>query len=158
VPRINLTAAAKQALFSRESGDVLLTLMSIDHDLLPDPIRVVANTENVTSQGRLFIAYPFQIVLPVEEPNTAPVGKLILDNVDRTILSAIGELNSPPTVSIEMVLASSTDIIEVGPIDFRWYSTQWTPVTISADLTFEDVLNQRFPGDMFSPADFPGLF
>lgn len=158
MPRLNLTASAKEVINAQETGEALLFLLTIEHEDLPAPIRVVANTENITSQGRLFLAYPFQIILPVEDANTAPVGKLVIDNIDRTILSALGQLNSPPTVTLELALSSTPDVVEVGPVVFKWYNTQWTPVAITADLTFEDVLNQRFPGDLFTPADFPGLF
>ena len=62
-----LSQAARQAINAEATEQVFLLLLTIDHEDLAEPIRVVNNTETITSRGELYVAYPF-VVEPLGEP------------------------------------------------------------------------------------------
>ncbi len=62
-----LSDALKQAAFLQDTDEVFLALLTIAHADISPSIRVVNNTENITSNGNLFTAFPFDIQLPDEK-------------------------------------------------------------------------------------------
>ncbi|WP_025324508.1 DUF1833 family protein [Deferrisoma camini] len=153
-----LSAAATRAITAQETGEAFLLLLTIDHPDLTQPIRVARNGEDVVSRGNTYTAYPFEIEIPEERGDRPPRVRLVLDNVDRQITEAIRPLTSSPTVTLEVVLASSPDTVEAGPYDFTIRNITYDAQVITAELAYEDVLNLRFPADRFTPNLFPGLF
>jgi hypothetical protein len=59
---------------------------------------------------------------------------------------------------MELVLSATPDIVESGPYEFTLVSADWNIDTIETELAFEDILNQRVPGDRFTPDSHPALF
>ena len=153
-----LSTAAKQAIFAPETDEVFLILVTISHPQLPAPLRAVNNTVNVTSRGDVFTAYPVRIDLPGESADEVARVQLQIDNVDRLILDTLRTLSEPPTVTVEVIMASTPDTVEAGPFAMTLHSAPYDALTVTGELAFEDILNEPFPGDTFSPALFPGLF
>lgn len=153
-----LSPAAVAAAHAEETGEVFLTLLTFEHPDIPAPIRVVNNHTDIVSRGNRYIGYPFDIVLPGEDPSRPQSASLRIDGVDGQIVSILRGLTSPPTVTLEVILASSPDLIEVAFEDLTLSSADWDATTITADLAYEDILNEPFPGDSFTPATTPGLF
>lgn len=151
------TTAALRAAFRQETDEVFLIILDIDHPALADPIRVVNNSENIVSNGNTYVAFPFEIRLP-DEAEDQPRVTLTIDNVDRVIVDTIRSLTTAPTVSISVILASSPNDIEVGPFVMTLREVTYDVMTVQGELTFDDVLNEPFPGDSFIPAHYPGLF
>lgn len=157
MPR-NLSAGAKAALFANESGQAAIQLITISHALLAVPIRLARNTENIISNGNTFVPFAFDITPPAEEEDRLTGSKLAIDNTDRTILTALGGLDSAPTVTLEVVASDTPDEHLGGPWDFTWRVTTYNPRTIVGDLQFEDLLNAVYPKDAFTPSYFDGMF
>lgn len=153
-----LSLAARRAVNAQETGEVFLMLLTIAHAELEQPIRVVNDGRNCTSRGHEFIAFPFEISLPGDLEDTLPTVTLTIDNVDRQIVTTLRGIASPPTVSLEVVLASSPDIVEAGPFDMTLKTATYDALTVSGSLAFEDVLNEPFPYDSYLPSNYPGLF
>lgn len=156
MPR-NISTAAKLAMFSREYSGVCLLLLTIDHPNLALPIRLVQNTEDVTSRGNVFTAFPFQITFPSDEEGRLGNSTITIDNIERTLLSALGSIDTPPEVILEAVLSETPDVVDASH-SFTWRATRFNPQVIEADLQYEDFLNERFPKDDYTPSTFPGLF
>lgn len=154
----SLTTTAVQAANAQETGEVFLILLTISHASLSPSIRVVGNTEDIVSNGETFLAFPFEITLPDDAPESVAQVSLKIDNVDRQIVDAIRSISSPPTVSIDVILASDPDTIEAGPFNMTLLQSDYDVLTVTGELVFEDVLNEPFPGDSFDPVGFPGLF
>jgi hypothetical protein len=83
---------------------------------------------------------------------------LSIDNVDRTIVEAVRTVSSPPTASLSVVLASDPDTVEAGPFELTIREVQYDALVVTATMAVEDILNEPFPGDLFTPQNFPGLF
>ena len=154
----SLSLAARQAVNAPETGEVFLLLLTLDLEELETPIRVVNNTKDIVSLGETYIAFPFEIALPDEDPDSVVRVTLRIDNVDREIVKNLRTVSSPLAVSLEVVMASSPDIVEAGPFNMTLVTAEYDALTVTGELAFEDVLNEPFPGHAYVPGDYPGLF
>lgn len=151
------TAGLKSAL-EFETDEVWLPLIKIEHESLDETIRVVANTEDIVSNGETYIAYPFELTLPDETQDTVGQCKLRIDNVDRRIVEAVRTCTGVPKMTISIILADSPDTVEFGPLDMNLTVVEYDSLVVDATITYDDILNQAFPTDKFIPSKFPGLF
>lgn len=151
---------ALQAMFAQETEEVFLSCLTLTHPDLSVPIRVVNNTEDVVRAAGTFIGCPFEVALPSSKEGQLPQVDLRVDNVDPAILNSLRGLSQDEDVKclLEVVLASTPDTIEAGPFDFTLRSVNYDAMTIDAALAFEDILNDRYPADDFTPTNSPGLF
>lgn len=157
MPR-TLSTAALKAILAQQTGEAFLVFLRLDHPSLTQPIRVVNDGVDHVVDGLTWVGFPFEAAIPSESEDSLPTVKLVIDNVDRSIVQAVRQLTSPPTISIHVALASSPPTIEAGPYEFTLRNVAYDALTVSGDLRFEDVLNEPCPGDMMTPTTFPGLF
>lgn len=155
-----LSSVAKQAIFAQQTGEVFVVLLELEHPNFAGIIRVCSNDLPIASRGNTYVPFPFEIILPDESEDSAPRVTLRIDNVDRRIVSELRSVVStvPVTIRLFIVLASSPDTLEVGPMEFSLRDVEFTATTVEGTLLYEDVLNESFPADSFSPARFPALF
>jgi len=153
-----LSLAARKAVNAQETDEVFLLLLTLDHEDITEPIRVVNNTVDIVSQGETYIAYPFEIALPDEDAESVARVTLRIDNVDRKIVKSLRSISSPSSVGLEVVMAASPDTVEAGPFNMTLVSAEYDALTVTGELAFEDVLNEPFPGHAYVPSDYPGLF
>lgn len=152
-----LSSTALASAHAQETGEVWLVLLTITHSTLPTPIRVVNNTEDITSRGLLFQGFPFRIVLPGESSDGPVHASLEFDNVERTAIAAIRTTNSPPSVTIEVILASAPDTVELSFAGLQLREANYDALTISGELHFESLMNEPITLSM-TPSRLPGLF
>ncbi|HLS19389.1 MAG TPA: DUF1833 family protein [Paracoccaceae bacterium] len=132
-------------------------LLTISHPDIDPPIRVVNNTVDITSQGNLFMAFPFEAELPDSPEDAPPRARLRIDNVSREIGQTIRLISSPATVSIQIVRQGDLDTIEAEFPGYRLSGVRYDALTVEGDLTREDLTREVYPFLTFSPAEFPGL-
>lgn len=154
-----LSAAAVRALLAQESSESIIALLTIDHDDLPDPIRVARNTvgDDIVSGGETFIAMPFEIEIPTDSEK-APVARLEVPNVDRSIGQALEELASPAVCTIQIVLASEPDTIDREYAQFELRNAEWDALAVTAELTQANFTGEPWPFLRVTPQWFPALF
>ncbi len=153
-----LPLAARRSLTAQETDEIWLVLLTISAPGLAAPIRVVNDRENLTSRGNLFVAFPFEIDLPGDSAEEVQRVTLRIDNVDRQIVAALRLVQTPPTVTLEVVRRAEPDLVEAGPFVLSLAEARYDALTVEGELVFEDVLNAAFPADTYNPADYPGLF
>jgi hypothetical protein len=167
----DVSLTARQAIAAPESDETWIQLLTITHPSLPEPVRVSSDPTQVldiddaqgpvygtVSRGQSYVHWPFEIHLPAEDGEQLPRVRLVIDNVDRRIAEGLRTIQGPPEVALEVVLASDPDTVEAGPFLMTLRRAVYDAAAISADLAFEDILNQAIPGDSFTPATTPGLF
>lgn len=154
----NLSLPALQATFAQETGEVFLMCLTISGAGLAQPIRLVNDMQDLNRAAGLFQAFPFELALPQDLEDQLPQVRLSVDNVDRQIVRAVRALTAPPTVTLEVVLASSPDTVEAGPFAMTLRLADYDAGTVSGMLGYEDMLNEPFPKDTFTPNNSPGLF
>lgn len=154
---MSLSTAARQAIFAQNTKKVVLAVMTIDHNDLASPICIVDNTEDVVSNGVTYHACAFNYQLPIDD-DEVPRVQVSVDNVDRLLVEAIRTLTSSPTVEFSIIIASTPDIVEAGPFSFTLKEVQYNALTVQGTLGYEDILDEPFPGDTFTPQNHPALF
>ena len=119
---------------------------------------MVNNTEEITSRGDIYVAWPLEIALPDENPESVAWVTLRIDNVDRGIVRNLRAISSPLSVGLEVIMAASPDTVEAGPFNMTLVAAEYDALTVTGELAFEDVLNEPFPGHSYVPSAYPGLF
>lgn len=149
---------ARSSMFAEETSDGLLVLLTIDHDDLVSPIRLVNNNVNVTSRGEEFIAFPFELILPTSNADTPPKAQLTIDNVSLELGQVIRTISSAPELLIEVIRINDFDALEVAFPAFKLKNVRFDVSQIRGELVSEDLQVEPYPSHTFSPAHFPGLF
>jgi hypothetical protein len=162
-----LSGSAIRAAFAETTDEAFLVLLTIAHPDLAQPIRVVNNHVNVTSRGNVFIGCPFQPLLPDEIEGQLPRLRMEFDNISfvdpadqqqRRISDYVRAIATPFTVTLEVILGSTPDVVEAGPLALTAVHVEYDAAIVSAELALEDVLNEPYPGDSFVPSRYRGLF
>ena len=159
MPR-SLSNVAKAAIFGGQTSEVFVVLLELEHPSFVQNLRFCSNDLTVSAFGYDYLPFPFEIVLPNDADDEPPRVTLRIDNVDRRIVGEIRNITGggPVMVRVYVVLASQPDTIEVGPLEFSLRDVEYNDATIEGSLMYEEVLNEQFPADAFTPARFPGLF
>lgn len=162
-----LSNAAKQAMYAAQTKEVFIILMTIDHPVFDKPIRLTsdpfevlpeAGVRGVVSRGEEYVYLPLTINLPTEDDTGVSKANISIDNIDRRIVEAVRRANSALAVSIEIVLASDVDNVEISVPDFRLERVQYDVFTVSGEISMEYFELEPFPARKFTPSDFPALF
>jgi len=154
----DISPSTRAALYAAETQDVFVILLTIDHPSLAVPIRVCSDSQDTESRANTFFAFPFDLTLPDDEDGRPPRARLVIDNVDRQIVTAIRGLATSPTVLIEIVRAADPDVVEARFSDFRFTNITYDSQAVEGDLSLEDFTAEPFPAACFTPSLFPGLF
>lgn len=158
MPR-QLSETARRALFAASTDQVFVRLLRLSHPDLPEPIRVCADALDTVHLGERFQAFPFDVTFPDDTEEAPPRVVLEIAAADRRVITAIRSLSGGPmTVEFAVVLASSPDIKEAGWYTFSLREAEFDAGFVRGELRFEDVLNEPYPGELFTPALFRGLF
>lgn len=147
-----------EAVVSQNTDEVFLFLLTLSHVDLSAPIRVVNNTEDIYSNGFIYTAFPFNLVLPQDDGDSLPQVVITLSNVSLEFIDEIRALNGALDVKLEVILASSPNTIEMSIDGMKTYTISYDAQNIQATCQVEDVLNMSFPNELYLPSNFPGLF
>jgi hypothetical protein len=153
----NLSFKAIQSMQATNTTEVWLMLLTIYHHSLSIPIYLVNNNENIVSRGNTYIGLPFEVDLPNEDQDAPGAASLTVDNVDRVIVDAIRAMDVPPTITLEVILASTADNVEIAFYDLVLRNVTYDATTVKGSLQWEDILVEPLALTM-TPARFPGMF
>lgn len=156
MPR-QLTPTAVRSLLGEQAEEVFLLTVRIFGSGFAD-IPLVNNLEDIQVGSVTYSAFPFNIVLPNESRDKPPEARIRIDNLDPEIIQAIRTLHGKPNFELAIRLASTPDIIEVGPITLASASAEWDDDWVELTLGSKDLLTEPWPARNFSPVKFPGLF
>lgn len=148
---------ARAVVLSQHIEDPILIFLTLTHETLDDPIRVVRNRESVVSNGETYLAYPFEIEMPTDD-DESPQARITISNVSREISAALERLVTPPSVSIAVALASDPDAIERQWDDFELRQVSFDAMRVTGTLSQRQVWADQYPRYRITPKDFPGLF
>jgi hypothetical protein len=146
---------------AQETGEVLLALVTIAHtSIVGGPLRVVQDMQNLTSNGNVYTAFPFEIVLPEDTDDGPAKIKLVIDNIDQSLAKAIRSIppNSPPSVTVEIVVASQPDVVELSIPGLTLRLITGDAFRIEGDLWMDEEDLIPFPEGIVAPNTFPGVF
>lgn len=157
MPR-NVSSIVRQAIYDQQTEKAFIALLTLDHPDLNSPLRFSSDGVDTVSNGDTYVSFPFRISLPQESKDTIPSVQLEIDNVSREIVSTIRDIDSNPTLEMEIVLSSDTDTVIAGPFPFELRDVNYDALTVQGTLSNPALDETSFPTDSFDPANFPGLF
>ena len=158
MPR-NYSAAYKSTLAQTSAPETPLILLEITHPDLALPVRVVNDTQDVTSNGDLYVAVPFRCELPDDLENQQPKARLAIDNVGRDLvywleISGGGEGSS---VHVMQIMRSTPDVVE-WEITMQLANVRITQAEVSGELNFENLFGRPAVAVQYRPDTAPGVF
>lgn len=153
-----ISAEMRRALYDEETDEVFATLVTIDHADLEPPLRATDNEEEIESDGETFVPYAFELAWPTDHENRPPLARLRIGNVDRVIVQTLRALDSPPTVTVQLVRAADPDLVEAELPEFELFQADYDVVVVEGELGLESFLNEPCPHQRFTASSHPGLF
>lgn len=155
----SLSAALKRSMMAAETGTAAVLLLTITHASLAVPIRVTNAGRTVTSRGDDFLHCPFDITLPRASDDAPPTVRLDICGVDRQMIQAVRSIDGERArVALELVHSEDFDVVEIGPLEFDLLDVTYDALVVSGNIGYEDLLNEKFPKDIFGPTTTPGIF
>lgn len=154
----SMSLTARTAVMAPETGAAFLILLTIDHADLTDPIRVTNDAVTTVSRGQTYLSYPFAIALPGEQEDEVQTTRLRIDNISGEILATLRRLSGKPTLTMDVVVASTPSVVEAGPFQYRLNSIDADALTLEGELQAEPILVEPIPAAKITPIRFPGLF
>jgi len=136
-----------------------LILLEIDHPELTQPVRVVNDMTDVTSNGDIYIAFPFRCVLPDDFENQLPKARLSIDNVSRDLMFWIETTGGGQgsTATFKQIMRSNPNLIE-WQIQMSLFNVTVNMQEISAELGFENLFGKPAVTFKYRPENSPGLW
>lgn len=170
---VQLSEAIAEAYASATVGDPVLITLELHHPSFTAPARVVNDYRTLTAtleadapynagEAVEFIGVPFRYTKPEQSDSGAPAAVGIeIDNVSLAItellLQAI-ESDEPVLVIEREYLPSDTSAPHVLPVlQLEMGGIQVGVETVSAQLTFGNLTNRKFPATQYTAENAPGL-
>lgn len=154
----DISDGSKAALFAQETDAEFVRLLVIEHESLEEALRFNDSGVDIISNEQTYSAFPFELTLPDDDENAAPVARLRIDNTSREIVATLRTLRPAPIVHFMVIRSDDPDVIEAEFPEFRLSNVKYDVNVVEADLTVEYFTAEPYPGDTFNPADFPGIF
>ena len=134
-------------------------LLTLDHPGLPEPVRVVNNTEELVSNNKRYIAFPFSVTLPDDFENRLPRARIEISNVGREVMYWLETSNggAGSTATFDQVLPSDPDNI-VYSVTMSLFNITADNTVISAELGYENLFAKAAVQVSYRPFNSPGLF
>ncbi len=151
-----LSNELKAQLFAQESDDPFLTLVTLQNPFFVT--RLVNNSSDIISRANAFTAFPMKIRLPVDDGSSQRDFTIDFDNVSLELITNLRSVTSPIGVTIEMVLASIPDVVQMSFDELFVINISYTATRISARIGMDGFLAVEMTSERYAPTNFPGLF
>lgn len=155
-----ITAEGLRELFAQDSGQPILSLLTITHDTLPEPLRLVNDRQALVFAGQTYQPFSFELTLPADTEDEIPHVQVTMDNVGRELVRLFRSVLDPVAFQLDIVrVAGDGAHREMGPLDFSMLGSQINASTVTAQLGYViDVLNMPATQDIMNHSVAPGLF
>lgn len=153
------SSAYKSTLAQTSASEAPIVLLQIDHASLSSPVRVVNDTLDLTSNGNLYVAFPFRCELPDDFDGQLPRASLVIDNVGRDLMYWIEASSGGQgsTATFSQVMRSRPDLVEWS-ITMYLYNVVADVMHVSAELGFANFFGRPSVQITFRPDTSPGVF
>ena len=153
-------SAVVSAINAQTTSSVFLVLMDIVHPSFTT-VRIVNNTEDITSNGNTYTAFPFNVVLPPDTEEFQPKLQVGVVNVTRLLIDEVRTIagsDQRAKATITVIEASDPDTALATYSNFEVVNLRYDANEMSFDLIIDTFLTEPFPAGSFTPSTFPGLF
>ncbi|WP_437871286.1 DUF1833 family protein [Methylorubrum extorquens] len=163
-----LSASFRAALMAERADEDGVSLVTIRHPLLAEPIRFTSHPTaclgldplryGTTSRGQLFDYIEHQITLPEDADGAAPAFEIQLSNIGRETISLLRSTLEPASVTVELVSYTNPDVVEIEWPDFDLVSADYDEDIVRLGLAIDAMATEPYPCDSVAPSGFRGLF
>ncbi|MBL8967960.1 MAG: DUF1833 family protein [Spirochaetaceae bacterium] len=159
-----ISSTARAALYAQEAGFALPVLLEITHGVagVANPLRIANNETDLTFGGQTYLAFPFRFDPPDQrEDGSIQNARLTICAVDQQIAAVLRSTQSPPSVRAVATFWSDEGGMvfeQVAAWDMTLRNVSGNAEQITADLIYEERLDNEAPADEFRPTTFPGVF
>ena len=163
-----LSASFRAKLMAERADEDGVSLVTIRHDLLPEPIRFTSHPTDclgidplrygTISRGILFDYIEHQITLPEDADGTAPAFEIHLSNIGRETIQLLQSTLEPAAVTVEIVSRTQPDTVEIEWPDFDLVSADYDEELVTLGLAIDAMATEPYPCDSIAPSGFRGLF
>lgn len=155
LPSTFVTAANAQ-----ETDLLLLALVTITHSKITT-MRLVNNTQDVTSNGNTFTAYPFEVTIPADVEGQPPKLDVRAFNAGLEVVTparTVAGDRERAKVTLQIASYADPDTIYEEWTDYDAVQAAYDLNMIAVSASIESWLTEEYPGPSMTPADFPGMF
>jgi len=117
----------------------------------------VNNTEDITSNGQLYTAFPFKFTLPSDTDEEVPILQITISNIGLDLIDDLSVSTSDVIADIDIVFASVPDFVEINLSAMILKGIVYDDKFITMSLGYDDILNVQVPSYTYSAKDYPGL-
>ncbi|QIO64772.1 DUF1833 family protein [Rhizobium leguminosarum] len=163
-----VSALFRRAVYAQETDEVPIGLLTVTHESLDEPIYISSDpttrladdplTYGTESRGEQYIFLPFEFTLPDDKSDSAPRVQLTTDNIDRRLVAILRTFVTPPSIKLEIIMASDPDTVEITVPVLQMADATFEDHTISNTLVADPLINEPHPAGQFTPGSFSGLF
>lgn len=155
----NLPTPVITAVNSQTTTSAFFVLLEISHSAVAT-FFLVNNTENITSGGNTYIAFPFAVTLPPDDPELQIRARLTLSHVttELNILRTLAGQRERVSFALKVIEASDPTVVLQSISGLVAASVSYNADQMDIDLTIDNFLTEPFPSAIFSPSTFPGIF
>lgn len=158
MPR-SYSLTARRRLSETSAAELPLFLLEISHVDLPEPVRVVGDSQDLISNGFTYVGMAFRISLPDERQGQQPRAELSVDNIGRELMqwveTSAGGRGS--RVRIMQVLRSTPDIVE-WEIEMELSNIRANATEVTGELGFPRLLDVPAVQVRADYSTTPGIF
>jgi len=159
MPR-TLPTTIVNAIFAQQTSEAFLVLLTATHSSFT-PVRVVNNTELVTSNGNVFQPFPFAVILPPDSEDLKIAAKISIFDAEREVidnLRFVAGSRERIKIELEVIAASDPDTILQSVSGLEIENVVYEAGRLDLEATINNLLTEGFPRDSFTPNNFPGIF
>ncbi len=153
-----LSTLALKSINAEETDQIWLPLVVMTNAAWTGPLRLVANSEDITSGGNLYTAFPFMVNLPDEEPEGTAVMSWSFDNTSLELMQLFRSVNGYISAQVFWVLAATPDTVEIGPFNLQLRGFNYDDSTVGGSLQVEPIMDLTFGQMNMNPVNAPALF
>ena len=165
-----ITPEIREDLQTQLSPHALLGFLTITHNNLSEPVRVVSDPLDFVVGGLHFFGCPFEFQL-LPDGDQAPTTQIRVQNVDRRIGEAIRTVTDRAQVMLEARSTADFDLSAVPRTElpggssviygFRYFDLMdvtVNPLEVTGTLMIRDYTQEPWPGKRATQTRTPGLF
>lgn len=165
----DLPATIRETIERPNVPDAMLAFLTIEHENLTQPIRVVNDGVDYLRDGHLWNGLPFG-ARAATDTDAAPTAELRVQNVDRKLGEAVRTLPGRARARLEVLSSADFDLgvvprVALGvavPIyamrHFELAEVTVTPLELTATLILRDYAQEPWPGLSATETRCPGLY
>lgn len=145
--------------FSRYLGRGLCLLVEISHSQLPQTYYLINNIKDITIDGQLYQAYPFDVILPSQTEQSGT--KITLSNINNTISKELAAIvDSNENVIVQLYIANIEDNAneKINKGSFELTEIAITNEVVTGTINIRNCLDINLGSIRYNKQLFPNLF